>query len=104
MVLVNQPAGVDTLALIFGFRQAARVTWSTTGESGRVNGWRTSCARRHDSAVSPGPLGGTGMGRVYSGTHESTHMVVVFGRSRDDGGWRVWDGDTTVAGRCVVRK
>ena len=62
MVLASQ-AGVDAPALLSGFRQeAARATRSTTGEFGRVNGWRTSCARRRDSAVSPEPLGETGEG------------------------------------------
>ena len=52
-------SGVDALVTSRLFGWAARATRSTTGESGRVDSRRMSCARRRDSAVSPEPLGET---------------------------------------------
>ena len=58
MALASRP-GVDALVTSRLFGWAARATRSTTGESGRVDSRRMSCARRRDSAVSPKPLGET---------------------------------------------
>ena len=83
-------AGVDAPALLFGFR-VDRARHKEYGESGQVNGWRTPCARRRDSVVSPEPLGETGEGLQRHGrvdVHGCCLRPVA-----DDGGWRVLMGD-----------
>ena len=95
MMFASRPGQkAPVMSRLFGW--AARRARSARGESGRVSGRRTS--RCHLSRWGR-------LGRGYSGTDDSTRMVVVFGLRAVAGWWRVagewWP---VVADKYVLRK